>query len=330
MGKISGLPEKERLAIIGYLAQEGVVDTITAEVPKRKIAEFKEEYGVEPYTIYSDQKYGNQFRIYLTDPESAPPALKAALDTRYSRLNDTKFIKELIDSYGFSFFSKQNSQNILERAKLLDSDSYRAFLQGYNTNNDFIDTLTNTVHGGDLPIPTITSVPDEQETSARKKKPQKAIPDSNVLFSEEQLLHLGWAGEEYLYKFLETRTAAAFVPFAIDARNVQDIVWYNLGYATSEKWTDGSIGKGGDILVKTIDSEYLIEVKSSRRQSPIFGMTSLEMQKMMEYRNRYYLAKLDYLENLVFGQAPSLRVFRDPYKRFFNPTRMQRATFFCN
>ena len=41
MGKISGLPDNERLAIIGYLAQKGVVDTITAEVPKKKIAELE-------------------------------------------------------------------------------------------------------------------------------------------------------------------------------------------------------------------------------------------------------------------------------------------------
>ena len=77
MGKISGLPDLERLEIIGYLAQEGVIDKITAEVPLRKCAEFENKYGVKPYPINSNKKFSEQLRIYLSDPESAPPLLKA-------------------------------------------------------------------------------------------------------------------------------------------------------------------------------------------------------------------------------------------------------------
>ena len=328
MGKISGLPDNERLAIIGYLAQKGVVDTITAEVPKKKIAEFKERYGVEPYPIPSDKKYGNQYRVYLSDPDSAPPVLRAALDTKYSRLNDSKFVSELIDNYGFTFFSKQNSQKILERAKQQAPDSFNSFLSGYNTNSDFIKALTDTVQKGNLPIPTITSVSDEQERMKGKKK-KTLFFDSNTLFSDEQLMYLGWAGEEYLYRHLASGTEVAFAPFTIDVRNVKDIVWFNQGYTANKDWVDRSIGMGGDILIKTTDSEYLIEVKSSKRRSPIFAMTSCEMMNMQKLRNRYYLAKLDYMENLVSGQSPSLCVYKDPFERFFTPKRMQKATFFC-
>ena len=330
MGKISGLPDNERLAIIGYLAQEGVVREITAEVPLRKSAEFQEKYGIKPYIIRSDKKYSDQLRIYLTDPESAPPLLKEALDTKQPRLNDNEFIRELVDNYGFTFFSKQNSQVILEKAKSLAPDDYDSFLSGYRINGDFIQALTEAVQSETIPVPVLVPVPDVEERPRGRKKKKAAIPDSNAQFSEEQLLYLGWAGEEYLFKNFQTGTEEAFTPFGIDVQKVEDVIWYNQGYATTENWQDGSIGKGCDILVKTTDSELLIEVKSSRRRSPIFGMTSFEMQKMMECRDHYFLAKLDYLENLISGQAPSLRIFKDPYARFFVPAKMQKAVFFCD
>ena len=330
MGKISSLPDEERLAIIGYLAQEGVVREITAEVPLRKSSEFQKKYGVKPYIIRSDKKRSGQLRIYLSDPDSAPPQLKAALDTEYSRLNDSAFVTELVDEYGFTFFSRQNSQFILERAKHMSPETYSAFLSGYNSNNDFIEALTNAVQTDELPTPDITPVLDTQKKTRGRKKSLSNIPDSNATFSDKQLMYLGWAGEEYLFKYLKTGTETAFAPFDIDASSVEDVVWYNQGYADDESWVDGSIGKGCDILVKTTNGEYFIEVKSSRRKSPIFGMTSYEMLKMMELRNSYYLAKLDFLENLILGQSPLLRVFKDPYSRFFTPTRMQKATFLCD
>ena len=330
MGKISKLPDEERLAIIGYLAQEGVVETITAEVPLRRSAEFQAKYGIKPYIIRSDKKYSDQLRIYLTDPDSAPSLLKEALDTRMPRLNDNEFVRELVDVYGFTFFSKQNSRFIVERAKQLSPDAYDAFLNGYSINSNFIDSLSNAVQAGDLPMPEVIAVPDALEKSKGKKKRVPKIPDSNAQFSDEQLMHLGWAGEEYLFKYLSKGTAEAFAPFSIDVETVQDVVWYNQGYRDNENWVDGSIGKGCDILVKTTGPDYCIEVKSSRRRSPIFGMTSSEMLKMMELRNSYYLAKLDYLENLVAGQSPSLKVYRDPFARFFTPAQMQKAVFFCD
>ena len=328
MGKISKLPEDEKLAIIGYLAQEGVIREITAEVPLRKTEEFQAEYHVKPYPINSDKKYGYQFRIYLTDPDSAPTVLRDALDMEHGRLNDTPFVKELVDDYGFSFFAKQDSRIILEKVKRLPSHAYDSFLNGFNTYSDFIQELRNKVQGEDVPSPEIGLISDVSETSGKKKK--MAIVDSNALFSEEQLKYLGWAGEEYLFKFLRTGTDAAFSPFSIDVSKVKKVVWFNEGYSTADKWEDKSIGKGCDILVKTADTDYYIEVKSSRRRSPVFGMTSLEMQKMMELRCRYYLAKLDYMENLIAGHSPILRVFQDPYARFFTPTKMQKTVFFCD
>ena len=119
MGKISGLPDAERIAIIGYLAQDGVIKEITAEVPLRRSDEFQEKYGIKPYIIRSDNKFSNQYRIYLTDPEGAPEKLKEALDTRYQRLNDNEFVRELVDEYGFVFFDKQNSKGILKCVKEL-------------------------------------------------------------------------------------------------------------------------------------------------------------------------------------------------------------------
>ena len=330
MGKISGLSDEKRLAIIGYLAQEGVVKSITAEVPLRMASEFHEQYGINPYIIKSDKKQGVQYRIYLTDPDSAPPILKNALDIERGRLNDSAFVKELVDNYGFTFFAKQNSQLIQEKAKRLSPNEYDSFLNGFKTNSNFIESLLSAVQSKSLPAPSIIPVSDPEITPHKRKGKINNIPDSNAQFSDDQLMHLGWAGEEYLYKQLASGTEAAFAPFSIDVRSVDDVVWYNNGYSSNENWEDKSVGKGCDILVKTCASDCLIEVKSSRRRSPIFGMTSYEMQKMQELRNSYYLAKIDYLENLITGQAPSLKVFRDPYMRFFNPLKMQKAIFYCD
>ena len=330
MGIISSLPDEERLEIIGYLAQEGVVKEITAEVPLRQSDEFQKKYGIKPYIINSDKKYGYQFRIYLSDPEDAPQALKEALDSKYQRLNDSKFVAELVDNYGFTFFGKQNCNAIMDCAKKLSPKGYDSFLNGYNTNRDFISDLSKIIQNKNLPDPNIVSISEEQKQPSKKTGRKKSqIIDSNSTFSEEQLLSLGWSGEEYLYKFLSSGKKEAFMPFAIDADSVEDVIWFNQGHYFDENWIDGSIGQGGDILIKTSDVEYLIEVKSSKRRSPIFGMTSYEMQKMMEKRNQYYLAKIDYLENLIIGQAPTLRIFKDPYARFFNPASMQKAVFFC-
>lgn len=329
MGKISGLPDAERLAIIGYLAQEGVIREITAEVPIRRSAEFQDKYGVKPYIIRSDKKYSDQLRVYLTDPEDAPPLLRDALDKKYQRLNDSEFVRELVDDYGFVFFGRQNSRAILEYAKKLAPEAHKDFLSGYQANDDFVSSLRNAVNRKSLVMPDIVAVPDEAPTPTKGRKKKGTVLDSNASLSDEQLLSLGWSGEEYLYKVLMTGSAAAFAPFAIDADAVTDVVWFNQGCLTDENWTDGSVGKGCDILVKTAATEYLIEVKSSKRRSPIFGMTSFEMQTMMDKMDKYYLAKIDYLENLLHGQAPTLKVFQNPYDKFFRPHKMQKAIFFC-
>jgi len=331
MGKISGLPDAERMAIIGYLAQEGVIREITAEVPLRRCDEFQKKYGIKPYIIKSDKKYSDQHRIYLSDPDDAPPLLKAALDTKYQRLNDSEFVRELVDNYGFVFFRKQDSRLIAEKIHEAAPTAYDAFLDGYNTNNDFIKALRNAVEKADIPVPEVIPVSDIESESSKKKRGRKktTISDSNSTLTDEQLLKLGWNGEEYLFKFLLTGAEAAFSPFSIDVRKVTDVVWYNQGFSTTEDWEDGSVGKGCDILVKTTENDALIEVKSSKRRSPIFGMTSFEMQTMQEKREQYYLAKIDYLEKLIVGQSPSLKVYRDPYLRFFRPEKMQKAIFFC-
>ena len=101
MGKISNLPDEIRRELIGYLAQPGIIANITAEVPVKKCADFETKYGVKPYPVNSEHKYGDQYRIYLSDPDDAPDALKAALDQKYGRLNDTVFIRELVDEYGY-------------------------------------------------------------------------------------------------------------------------------------------------------------------------------------------------------------------------------------
>ena len=196
MGKISNLPDDVRRELIGYLAQPGIIANITAEVPVKKCADFEEKYGVKPYPVNSEHKYGDQYRIYLSDPDDAPDALKAALDQKYGRLNDTVFIRELVDEYGFTFFQpRQDVRAIHSRAKAKGDTGYASFLKGFNASEDFLAALKSSVTDADVAAPDVKLITGGDEAKEKSKKKTGAhlgIGDNNAGLSDEQLLHLGF------------------------------------------------------------------------------------------------------------------------------------------
>jgi len=332
MGKISNLPDDIRQELIGYLAQPGVISSITAEVPMKRCAEFEDKYGVKPYAISSGKKYGDQYRIYLSDPDDCPEILKAALDQRYGRLNDTVFIRELIDEYGFTFFSpRQNSAAILQRAKEKGESVCATFLNGFNASESFLSALKSHVSKEDVIAPDVKLITDRdhpQNPSPRKPASHSLLGDSNAGLSDEQLMHLGWLGEQYFYNMLSANKNDLLSMFGVTNPESCTITWFNNGYDTTPNWKDKSVGNGCDILIRDGDRDIFIEVKTSKRKSPVFAMTSFEMQTMQNKGSDYYLVKIDNIDALVSQTAPDVRIFSSPYEYFFMPSMIYSAIFY--
>ena len=116
MSKIEWPSDSDKFEAIGYLAKPGVIDTIEATVPADKLKKFKDEYhnkySIEfPYVTKAGSKFGYQFRIYLSDTEGCPDFLASQLDEKYkNRINDTSFIAELVNEYGFRFTKKPQNE----------------------------------------------------------------------------------------------------------------------------------------------------------------------------------------------------------------------------
>ncbi|MBO5953194.1 MAG: DUF3883 domain-containing protein [Oscillospiraceae bacterium] len=332
MGKISSLPDDVRQEIIGYLAQPGIIASITAEVPAKKCADFEEKYGVTPYPINSAHKFGDQYRIYLSDPDDCPEVLKAALDQKYGRLNDTVFIRELVDEYGFAFFQpKQDTRSIHSKAKAKGDSGYESFLRGFNASEDFLSALSTSVTDADMVTPDvklITDSEDSQEKTKKKGAHHSLLSEASAGLSDEQLLHLGWLGEQYFYNALLANSGDLLSMFGVKSPENCIITWFNNGFDTTENWEDKSVGKGCDIMIRDGDRDIYIEVKTSKRKSPIFAMTSFEMQIMQQKKNDYYLVKIDNMDSLISGNAPNVRIFASPYDYFFVPSRMYTAMFY--
>ena len=334
MGKISNLPDDIRRELIGYLAQPGIIASITAEVPAKKCADFEAKYGVKPYPVNSEYKYGDQYRIYLNDPDDAPDALKAALDQKYGRLNDTVFIRELVDEYGFAFFRpQQDVRSIHVRAREKGNEGYESFLKGFNASEDFLAALKTTVAGVDSVAPEVKLITESNEPKEKAKKKSGShlgLGENNAGLSDEQLLQLGWLGEQYFYNALLANKGNVLSLFGIETPGACAFTWFNEGFDNDSNWTDKSVGQGCDILIQDGDRNIYIEVKTSKKKAPIFTMTSFEMQTMKQKGSDYYLVKIDNMDSLVAGKAPDVRIFLSPYEYFFIPSRMYSATFYNN
>ena len=91
-----------------------------------------------------------------------------------------------------------------------------------------------------------------------------------------------WIGEQYFYNSLVNNTNDILSLFGIKDYVNCKITWFNFGYESDSNWTDKSVGKGCDILIQDGARNIYIEVKTSKRKSPVFAMTSFEMQMMQE------------------------------------------------
>lgn len=331
LGKIEWPSEEDKFEAIGYLAKPGVIDMIEATVPADKFKKFQNEYrnkySIEfPYITKAGSKYGYQFRIYLNDTEGCPEFLATQLDEKYkNRINDTSFIAELVNEYGFVFTKKKQDEKIIRDYVLLKAKEYiKSFQKGFRVYSDFLYDLSCKINENDLPQPSIVQPKVTSKSKGRKCKNGGEMKSS---FTREELFKLGWLGETYIHKMLVAKDESLLNLLGITLVDDYKIEWFNEGVHLGEEWEDKSIGHGCDIIISLENKELYIEVKASKRKNGIFTMTSNEMQKMRDEAGKYFLVKIDYLERLLKGESPEVMVFDSPYDTFFKPEKMKEATF---
>lgn len=331
LSKIEWPSDEDKFEAIGYLAKPGVIDMIEATVPADKLKKFKDEYrnkySIEfPYVTKAGSKFGYQFRIYLSDTEGCPDFLASQLDEKYkNRINDTSFIAELVNEYGFRFTKKpQKEEQIRNLVRTKGANQIRSFEKGFRVYSDFLHDLSGKINKGDLPQPSIIQPKAAAKEKGRKPKNRGEMKSS---FTREQLFKLGWLGETYIYKMLVIKDESLLQMLGINSSDSYKIEWFNEGVQIGEEWEDKSVGQGCDIVVSLDDKDLYIEVKASKRKNGLFTMTSKEMQKMRDEAGKYYLIKIDFLERILKGESPEVMVFDSPYDTFFKPEKMKEATF---
>ena len=329
MSKIEWPSDLDKFEAIGYLAKSGVVANIEATVKKEKIKTFREDFK-NKFTLeypYSANKYGYQFRIYLNDTEGCPEFLEKQLDETYkNRINDTEFIRELVLLYGFRFtHENQNANHIKDMVRAqCNEENWRAFLKGYKVYRMFIYDLEQRMKKKNFPKPILKEA-ESHRKRIRKKANTRNEYEVKSSFTPEQLLKLGWMGEEYFYNVLQEKNEDILKKFLI--KGEYTIKWFNNGYRTDSLWKDNSVGQGCDIIVENGDRKIYLEIKTSKRKSDLFTMTSKEMQLMEQKSGDYYLVKINSFENILRENSPEVYIFDVPYDRFFKTDKMKEATF---
>lgn len=214
----------------------------------------------------------------MSDTEGCPDFLASQLDEKYkNRINDTSFIAELVNEYGFRFTKKpQNEEQIRNLVRAKGTNQIRSFEKGFRVYSDFLYALSGKINEGDLPQPSIVKPKVAAKAKGRRSKNSGEMKSS---FTREQLFKLGWLGETYIYKMLVIKDESLLRMLGINSLDGYKIEWFNEGVQIGEEWEDKSVGQGCDIVVSWDDKDLYIEVKASKRKNGLFTMTSNEMQK---------------------------------------------------
>lgn len=344
--------EEEKFEAIGFLAIPNVIASIEPTVPRGQKEKFREEYEgkySEEYP-YTADKYGSQFRIYLNDTDGCPDSIKEQLDDTYgNRINNTSFIRELVKEYGFKFIKgPQDSESIKNAVfQKVGRPLYDFYQKGFFTNKYFIKDIDEYFKNKkDLPRPNVLEY-KEMHIGKRIEKGDSRTGTATRALTQNQMLMLGWSGEEYIAHLLEEKDEALLQALDISKEAKYSFEWFNDGFQnveekhepldvnrtpwefeTVKKWEDKSVGEGCDIRITITTGEQIeIEVKTSRGTYPFFNMTSMEMQEMEKMKERYALIRINNFDRILHGGTPDIIPVINPYDKLFHPKQMKEATF---
>lgn len=329
--KISWTTDKEKFEAIGFLARPGVVDRISAQVQSKYVNRFKTRFAGKympeyPYDV-GNNKRGYQYRIDINYIEGCPVELLGYITGKYAlRLENNDFIRDLVDNYGFIFTNgEQNSANIYNIMSAIGGAEFEWFKNAYHINARFIGSLKDKTKTFDLKVKIVDENIEAKKVS--KTSGKKGTNSAKSTFSDEELMNLGWIGELCVYKALVEKNEDILKKLNIDSATDYVVTWYNDGYQKDENWEDKSVGKGCDLEVSVGNRKIFIEVKSSKRKSGVFTMTTSELVKMKDAGEEYYLVKVNNLEKILKDEPIDIQIFDYPYDKFFKPERIKTATF---
>ena len=329
--KIIWTTDKEKFAAIGFLARPGVVDRISAQVQTKYVNRFKTRFSGKytpeyPYDVGCNKR-GYQYRIDINHTEGCPDELLGYIMGKYAlRLENNDFIRDIVDNYGFMFTNgEQNSANIYNIMSAIGGDEFEWFKDTYYVNARFIGSLREKTKAFDLKV----NVVDEPSVAkkVRKTSTKKGTGIVHSTFSDEELMNLGWIGEQCIYKALIEKNEEILQKLRLNSFSDYKVIWHNEGFQNEKDWEDRSIGKGCDLEVSVDNRKIYIEVKSSKRKSEFFTMTTNELIKMKNAGKEYYLVKVNNLEKILKDEPIDVQIFESPYEKFFKPERIKTATF---
>lgn len=342
MSEVAWASDAEKWFCIGFLSSSGVIKSIEANVPINKMKEFMDRYrdkfegDAKPYPINSEQKYSWQLRMTLNQEalNVCPLGLYKLLDAKYQkRINNTAFIAELVEKYGFRFSNGEQSegrisQEVMHIIPRTLFDEFRNGIREARNHYQFVDDLSSGIDKNSV-VPVIRIHSSEKTSTQKEKKSGDALELSQD--NKERAFEVGWRGEEYVYRLLSAKYQGLYDKMGIDIEHVDEIFWYNEGYTKSIQphlWQDCSVGKGCDILVSTSMGSYYIEVKTSVSNAPVFQITRNELVKMKEKKDNFFLIHLSEFEKLRRNLSPEIDIYRNPFERFFQPECVHMATMF--
>lgn len=136
--------DDELFEVVGYLAKQGRLAGIWAEIPSDdREADFNRLFPGQPYMPITmtttpsgrPSKFSPQFRINLADIKNCPailiPAIGKGLGTSIvERINKSKFVVQLVHFFGFQFGNTQDVSAI--KNKVEEYGYTKAFNRGYN------------------------------------------------------------------------------------------------------------------------------------------------------------------------------------------------------
>lgn len=332
MSKIEWRTKRDKYEAIGFLARKGVVQNIEANVPDKFVDRFKKRFKGKyiggPYPV-GNKKGGDQYRITLNHIEGCPNVLKKNIDGKTKkRINDTNFIKELVNDYGFVFSStEQNGDLIRSIVESIGSKEYGWFKSTYSPEENFIQTLLKSVNVKDKTAKIVGNNDGSKLKTKKKTKSEKHIKNiKSQYFTDDQLLQIGWIGEKYVYNLLNRRDKQLLEKLDVNSEDFE-VEWFNNGFEDNPNWQDKSVGKGCDMYLIDGGRKLFLEVKSSRRAPGYFAVTNKELQIMNKYAETYYLLKLNYLDKVINSGQAELRVYKNPFKKFFEIKRIKEIVF---
>lgn len=113
------MSDDELCFTLGYLATDGRIKYIEAQVPYGKETIFENAYPGQRYDkmLPTSDKQSFQFRIFLNYTGNCPTALKNALTrggghSSSNCVSKGKFVEKIINEYGFEFFRKPDTSEI--------------------------------------------------------------------------------------------------------------------------------------------------------------------------------------------------------------------------